>query len=118
MREFNTTIAKNKKENLKIDLKKYAGSFKDDWFGTILISEREGHLFFKSIRSPKLAGEIFFYKDQNFVVKWDVRSFNADSHIFFDLEANGDVNHFTMKAISPMTDFSYDFHDLDFRRAN
>ena len=50
------------------------------------------------------------------MVKWNIRSFHADSHIFFDLDTNGNVSHFKMKAISPLTDFSYDFHDLDFSR--
>lgn len=112
------TIAKNKKENLKIDLKKYAGSFKDDWFGTILISEREGHLFFKSIRSPKLAGEILFYKDHTLVVKWNNRSFNADAFLSFELDKNGNINGLKMKAISELTDFSYDFQDLSFTKVS
>jgi hypothetical protein len=112
------TIAKNKKENLKIDLKKYAGSFKDDWFGTILISEIEGHLFFKSIRSPKLAGEIFFYKDHILVVKWNNRSFNADAFLSFELDKNGNINVLKMKAVSELTDFSYDFQDLSFTKVS
>lgn len=108
------TIAKNKKENLKIDLKKYTGTFKDDWFGAILISEKKGKLYFKSIRSPKLAGEIFFYKDNTLVVKWNTRSFNADAFLSFELDKNGNLNILKMKAISELTDFSYDFHDLNF----
>jgi hypothetical protein len=108
------TIAKNKKENLKIDLKKYTGTFKDDWFGDILISEKKGKLFFKSIRSPKLAGEIFFYKDNTLVVKWNTRSFNADAFLSFELDKNGNMNILKMKPISELTDFSYDFQDLNF----
>lgn len=107
-------VAKNQKENLKIDLKKYTGTFKDDWFGTILISEKKGKLSFKSIRSPKLAGEIFFYKDNTLVVKWNTRSFNADAFLSFELDKNGNLNVLKMKPISELTDFSYDFHDLNF----
>lgn len=109
-----TTVAKNKKENLKIDLKKYTGTYKDDWFGSILISEKKGKLFFKSSRSPKLAGEIFFYKDNTLVVKWNTRSFNADAFLSFELDKNGNLNVLKMKPISELTDFSYDFHDLNF----
>lgn len=111
------TVDKNlKNKKLKIDLKKYTGTFRDNWFGDVTIYEKKGKLYFTSKRSGRLTGEIFFYKDQNFVVKWDVRSFHADAHIFFDLEPDGKVSHFKMKAISPLTDFSYDFHDLDFYR--
>jgi CubicO group peptidase (beta-lactamase class C family) len=111
------TVAQNLKDKtIKIDNKKYIGTYKDNWFGDVTITERKGKLYFASSRSKRLVGEIFFYKNQNFVVKWDVRSFNADSHLFFELNADGNVNRLTMKAISPLTDFSYDFHDLDFTK--
>ena len=109
-------VDQNLKQKIKIDFKKYIGTYNDKWFGEVTIFEKNGKLYFASTRSKRLIGEIFFYQNQNFVVKWNVRSFNADSHIFFDLDPNGQANHFTMKAISPMTDFSYDFHDLDFNK--
>ena len=49
-------------------------------------------------------------------MKWNNRSFGADAFIFFDKEETGTKNHFKIKAISPLTDFSYDFQDLDFNR--
>lgn len=110
-----TRTANNlKDESLKTDFKKYVGTFKDNWFGEVSILEKKGKLYFTSKRSPRLAGEIFYYKDNTFAVKWNIRSFHADSFIFFD----SDASHFKMKAISPLTDFSYDFHDLDFSRSN
>jgi len=108
------TIAKNKKDKLKIDLKKYEGIFVDNWFGQIEISQKKGKLFFTSIRSPKLIGEIFFYKDNTLVVKWNTRSFNADAFLSFELDKNGNMNVLKMKPISELTDFSYDFQDLNF----
>lgn len=101
-------VAKNKKQ--KIDLKKYIGTYKDNWMGEVVISEKKGKLYFASKRSPQLSGAIFFYKDTNFVVKWDNRYFHADAHIFFE----NNNSEFKMKPISPSTDFSYDFQDLHF----
>jgi len=109
-------VDNNLLKRIKIDTKKYVGTYKDNWFGEVTIYERKGILYFTSSRSPRLTGAIFFYKDQNFVVKWNNRSFHADAHIFFDLDANGNANHFKMEAISPLTDFSYDFQDLDFSK--
>lgn len=111
-----TVNANLKDKKQKIDFQKYTGTFKDNWFGEVTIYEKKGKLYFTSKRSPRLTGEIFFYKDQNFVVKWNIRSFNADAHLYFDVDPDGKVTHFKMKAISPLTDFSYDFHDLDFNR--
>ena len=105
-----------KNNTTKVNLKKYIGTYTDNWFGKVSITEKNGKLYFASQRSPRLKGEIFLYKDETFAVKWDVRSFNADAHIFFKIDAKGKASGFTMKAISPLTDFSYDFHDLDFKK--
>ena len=110
------TVAKNKKDKLKIDLRKYEGYFVDNWFGQIEIFEEKGKLFFKSIRSSQLVGEIFFYKDNTLVVKWDNHSFNADAFLFFEMDETGKSDALKMKPISDLTDFSYDFQDLDFVR--
>lgn len=111
-----STVAKNKKDKLKIDLKKYEGYFVDNWFGQIEIFEKKGKLFFKSIRSPQLAGEVFFYKDNTLAVKWDNRSFNADAFLLFEMDEKGISEALKMLPISELTDFSYDFQDLDFVR--
>lgn len=88
------------------------GAYSDPWLGDVSITSKNGKMYFASKRSPQLTGEIFHYKDNNYVVKWNNRALHADAHIFF----NDALTGFTMKAISPLTDFSYDFHDLDFTR--
>jgi hypothetical protein len=100
----------------KIDPIKFIGVYRDKWFGEITIYATKGTLRFTSKRSPRLTGSIFLYNENNFVVKWDNRTFHADAHIFFNVDENGFGRHFKMKAISPLTDFSYDFQDLDFER--
>lgn len=102
----------NSNSSMKIDLKNYVGTFKDNWLGEVVISEKNGKLYFASKRSPQLSGEIFFHKENDFVVKWNNRYFHADAHIFF--EKNN--TEFKMKPISPATDFSYDFQDLHFSK--
>ena len=39
----------------------------------------------------------------------------ADAYVSFYLTAEGLIERIAMKAVSPETDFSYDFHDLDLR---
>ena len=108
------TVAKNKKDKIKIDFKSFTGTYKDNWFGEILLSEKKERLYFASKRSPQLSGEVFLYKDTNYVVKWDNAYFHADAHLFFECDATGKAVRLTMKPISELTDFSYDFQDLDF----
>jgi CubicO group peptidase (beta-lactamase class C family) len=88
------------------------GTYKDNWFGKITISVKNGKYIFKSERSPQLEGEIFHYKDNTFAIKWFNRSFNADALITFPK----DFKNIKMKPISELTDFSYDFQDLDFNK--
>ena len=80
-----------------------------------MIYEKKGKIIFESKRSPQLTGEMSFYKDNTFAVKWYNRYFHADAFVFAEMK-DGKMTGFKMKAISPLTDFSYDFQDLDFTR--
>ena len=92
------------------------GEYKDDWFGDVSIFKKGNQYIFKSIRSPQLTGEILFYENNTFTVRWFNRYFHADAYLY--LEDNTKTKCFKMKAISPLTDFSYDFHDLYFKPIN
>lgn len=105
-------VGKNVKDKVKTDFSKYIGTYSDNWFGEIVISEKKGKLYFASKRSPGLTGEMFFYKENNFVVKWNNRYFHADAHVVFE-NNNSSIK---MRPISSLTDFSYDFQDLDFKK--
>jgi hypothetical protein len=50
------------------------------------------------------------------VVRWKVRSFNADAFATFALDNLGRASSIKLKPISLATDFSYDFQDLDLQR--
>ncbi len=100
------------------NLAQFAGSYKDSWFGKAQITFNGGRLFFQSEKSPKMKGEILSYKGNVFVLKWDDRSFDADAFINFSFDFDGKPERFTVKAISPLTDFSFDFQDLEFVRVN
>ncbi|WMW82466.1 serine hydrolase [Undibacterium cyanobacteriorum] len=102
---------------VKLDVTPYVGVYKDDWFGEVSISvNKVGQLQWASKRSPALIGDLSFYRGSSFVVKWHDRSFNADAFVNFQLDTDGNAQKITMKAISPLTDFSFDFHDLELRR--
>ena len=101
-----------------VDLEKFLGTYKDPWFGEIVISMKNNKLWFDSKRSPRLTGEMLPYTGNTFVVKWDDRSMDADAYVLFALDFEGKPSTIKMKPISPLTDFSYDFQDLDFSRVN
>ncbi|PST84728.1 serine hydrolase [Pedobacter yulinensis] len=93
----------------------YAGTFSDPWFGQATISVKQGHLYFQSRNSPKLRGDMYFYKANTWLVKWQDRSLDADAFVTYQLDSEGRPTGFKMEAISPLTDFSFDFQDLDFK---
>ncbi len=95
----------------------FTGTYTDPWFGDVVISIKNGKLWFDSKKSMLLTGEMFPYKGNTFIVRWNERSFDADSYVVFNLDNNGKGSGFKMEAISPLTDFSFDFQDLDFKRS-
>ena len=106
------TVEKNKKSK-QPDTKDLIGTYQDNWFGEIRISNEKGKLRFTSKRSGQLKGEMFYYKDNTYAVKWDNAYLHADAFVFVQTE-NGKITGLKMEPISPLTDFSYDFQDLDF----
>jgi len=100
----------------RAELAIYTGTYRDAWLGEVVISEKNGRLWFQSRRSPKLGGEMLAYKGNSFIVRWTTRSMNADAFAIFSLDEQGKASGIRMKPVSPLTDFSYDFQDLDFHR--
>lgn len=99
-----------------LPLDNYVGLYRDPWFGEVTVSKKDGALYFTAAKSSKLKGAMTPFKFNTFKAIWDNRSFNADAYAMFSTDFEGNVNGLKMKAISPLTDFSYDFHDLDFKK--
>ena len=102
----------------KIDVNLFTGTYTDKWFGDGVISIKNGKLWFDSKKSARLTGELLYYKANTFVVKWTERGMDADAFLQFNLDKDGKAVSFKMEAISPLTDFSFDFQELDFNRAD
>jgi CubicO group peptidase (beta-lactamase class C family) len=99
----------------KPEVKNYLGTFKDAWFGEVTISELNGKMHFQAKNAPKLRGDMTYYKGNTFIVKWYDRSLDADAFVNFSLNNEAKADGFKISAISPLTDFSFDFQDLDFK---
>lgn len=109
-------IEAEQKKATKPDFNNYAGTYTDKWFGDVVVSMKNGKMWLESTRSHKLTGELFFYKANTYVVKWTDRSLDADAYIQFSLDNTGKGESIKVAAISPLTDFSFDFQDLDLKR--
>lgn len=99
-----------------LPLSGYAGSYRDPWYGDVSLTVGgDGRLHFASPRNPPLTGPLEHFQHDTFVVRWTDRQLMADAYVTFTLAPDGRIERMRMQAVSPATDFSFDFHDLDFR---
>lgn len=108
------TVKNAKTKNL--NLENFVGTYRDNWFGDVVIELKDGDLWFTAKRSPKLTGKMSFYQANTFAIKWTYRDMDCDAFAMFNLDENGKAQTIKMKGISPNIDFSFDFHDLDLYR--
>ena len=115
--EAETARDTNSRSSLALDA--YVGTYRDPWYGDIHISkEDDGNLWFRSGRSAPLSGPLEHFQYDTFIARWTDRKLNADAYVSFTLSPDGGVERIRMKAVSPTTDFSFDFHDLDLERVS
>lgn len=112
----NAIAAQLKSKSAQPKLSNYTGTYKDPWFGDVIISNQNKNLHFRSDKLSDLTGTMTFYKGTTYVVRWNDPSLKADAFVTFSLDIEGKANGFTMSPISPLTDFSYDFQDLNFKK--
>jgi CubicO group peptidase (beta-lactamase class C family) len=91
---------------------RYAGDYEDAWYGTVSIAKEGNGLVMRFSHSPGMVGDLEHWHYDTFVVHWRDRELRADAFVTFAMNAEGTIDHATMKAVSPVTDFSFDFHDL------
>jgi CubicO group peptidase (beta-lactamase class C family) len=93
-----------------LPLEKYAGAYEDAWYGPATISYRDGKLIFRLDKSDDATGDMQPWQHDTFKVHWTLE----DAYLTFALKPDGTVDHFTMKAVSPLADFSFDYQDFYF----
>lgn len=92
---------------------RYAGDFADPWYGRIAIRTGRGGLTIDFPAAPRMTGRLEHWQYDTFVTRFDDRTIEP-AYVTFGLDAAGEVERITMKAVSPLADFSYDYHDLLF----
>jgi hypothetical protein len=66
---------------------------------------------FKS--TPHMGGVLEHWQYDTFVTRFDDKTIEP-AYVTFGLDADGKIDRVTMKAVSPLADFSYDYQDLLF----
>ena len=95
-----------------LPLDAYAGTYRDAWYGDVTITSEAGGLVIRFSKTPVLVGDLEHFGYDTFIARWRDRELRADAYVTFDLEPGGVIREVRMRAVSPLTDFSYDFQDL------
>jgi len=98
-----------------LPLARYAGVYTDAWYGDVAIEEEAGRLVMRFSKTKALVGDLEHWQYDTFIVRWRDRELRADAYVTFALDPDGSIDRVKMEAVSPETDFSYDFQDLDLR---
>lgn len=97
-------------------LDKYAGVYTDPWYGPVTIRIEYGKLVFTMDHTPSAVADLQHWQYDTFKTQWRDHTI-ADAFVTFALKPDGTIDHFTMLAVSPLADFSFDYQDLWFTPA-
>lgn len=104
--------ARNAASKPSLPLSKYAGTYRDPWYGDVVIRQGGKGLEMQFSKTAELLGDIEHWQHDSFIVRWRDRGLNADAFVNFALDPDGNIRELRMEPISPLTDFSFDFQDL------
>ncbi|HEY1752544.1 MAG TPA: serine hydrolase [Caulobacteraceae bacterium] len=99
-----------------LQLSAYAGVYRDAWYGTTTLTMRDGGLWMRFDRTPGMEGPLEPWRYDTFRTRWKLPGVE-DAFVTFALTPEGGVRDMTMRAVSPLADFSFDYQDLLFRPA-
>lgn len=92
----------------------YAGRYRDPWYGDVVITKEAEGLRIDFSSTPGMAGRLRHWQYDSFVTDFDDPAIEP-AYVSFALDADGTVTGVTMKTVSQVADFSWDYHDLDLK---
>jgi len=113
LEDFEADTAEPANVGPSLSLADYAGDYADPWYGPISIQLEDGTLRIDFRQSPGMTGDLEHWQYDTFRTSWDDDTIEP-AYVTFALDAEAEVARITMKAVSPLADFSYDYHDLEF----
>jgi CubicO group peptidase (beta-lactamase class C family) len=90
----------------------YTGHYADPWYGAIDVTESNGQLSIDFKQTPGMVAPLEHWAYDTFVARWP-DTLIEPAFVTFALDAAGKPSRITMKAYSPVADFSFDYHDLE-----
>jgi len=109
-----TSLAAPAKVGPSLGLERYVGTYADPWYGNVVIGKDARGLTIDFTTTPNMKGRLVHYQYDSFVAELTDTNIERP-YVTFGLDAQGRVERVTMKAVSPIADFSFDYQDLLFK---
>jgi CubicO group peptidase (beta-lactamase class C family) len=113
LKMYQAAAAKPAKIGPSLPLARYVGTYADPWYGNIEIAQSKGGLTIDFKSTPRMGGPLEHWQYDSFITRFDDKTIEP-AYVTFGLDADGKVERVTMRAVSPLADFSYDYQDLLF----
>jgi CubicO group peptidase (beta-lactamase class C family) len=113
LKMYQAAAAKPAKIGPSLSLAHYVGTYADPWYGNIEIAQGKSGLTIDFKSTPRMGGALQHWQYDSFITRFDDKSIEP-AYVTFGLDADGKVERITLKAVSPLADFSYDYQDLLF----
>lgn len=94
-----------------LPIAQYAGRYKDPWYGRVSIDAAGDKLSIRFENTPSMNGVLEHVRHDTFRTHWQDRAIE-DAYVTFALNPEGGIERMTLKAVSPLADFSFDYPDL------
>jgi CubicO group peptidase (beta-lactamase class C family) len=117
LRQARATAAagRNSTAGPSLPLAKYAGTYRDPWYGDVTIAQEGKGLSIRFSRTPALVGDLVHWQYDTFLARWRDRELRADAYATFSLNPDGTIERLKLVPESEEVDFSFDFQDLMLR---
>ncbi len=113
-REQKAIAARAKDTKPSLPLGEYAQDYRDPWYGLASIELKPKGLYVRMQATPDMKGRLEHWHHNTFAARWDDPVI-PDAYFNFQLDNQGRIELLKMEAISDLADFSFDYHDLEFR---
>lgn len=89
-----------------------AGTYADPWYGKIEIAPAKGGLRVDFKSTPRMAGPLVHWQYDTWIARFDDPTLEP-AFFSFALDKDGKVERISVKPVSPIADFSWDYADLN-----
>jgi hypothetical protein len=96
-----------------LPLDRYVGTYTDPWYGDLGVALEDGKLTVDFKSTPRMQGTLEHWQYDTFITGFSDKTIEP-AYVTFALDADGKIERITLKPVSPLADFSYDYRDLLF----